>query len=1221
MNFLKKYKVFIAVIGVFLLVLYLLFLFAVPNLINLNNYKKDIQKIVLDTAKLDFDFQDMKIVTTPSLKAGVNIKGARLSYPEDGEIASLNEAEVKIALLPLILKTVQISDIYIDKPEAKLVLLKNSQIDVVDYINKNIPMQEENPDTAVQELPVKISSKLPVVTVKDYSFVLIDEKTNHTLALKGDSFIFDDAVLNKHFRVSANGKFLINNEENILYNAKVKMFWPVIAQTEQSTPQQTPQIDFVKEIVKYNPKADINADITLKEHSGHTDINGYLNADKISLKLDNKRLPDSFFHLKSTGHDTVLESDLYISPLEKAQLEANLAHGHKTKIDLKVKTDKITFLSIKKFAQALLASLDIANDLDAVNVQGYIQSDFALKTDLKNFESSGYFKVLDGIVTHRTIPVTIKSLCADIDFANNSLSIKKAGANVNGAQINARGEIDSSSNADIAVNTDDINIAPLFNAFAPADLKAAYLLQKGILNVDFSAKGRLDNIQLSIAAKIRDFLLKTRTPMPVISVSTKEAALNIDPQNIEIVPFDIIFNSSKIHISGGVENYLKNMKINIKAQGDVISNDLKNLLPKEVRSLVGAKGKIPVDAIVKGNDKKITINAQAYTNADNHFSPLTVKKMSGKSGLVNFSAVYADDKLIIEDASLYQSPKASFGSDFSSNKKGAVKIAGIDGDVSDLASSRPSLKISFSIPELLVLSSSVMPDAQIKMRGDLSILGDMNNPSYNGFFSIKDVNLPDFLIKVQAADVELNDNLITAKIENLNINNTPLNIDAVASSRFSSIFLIKSLKLTSTNFDVDNIFKAMDQINSAMASSSGNSGVNPSASSGPVLPVKIADGDLNLQKFKMKQAGGNFTADNVTGDFTLVNDLFKLNNLKAVVFNGNVSGNVDYNIKTTAVNAKIKGTKIDANPAVTVFVGLKDQLMGNVDFDADVKLKGQTYEQQMKSLNGKVHFDMKDGQMGSLGRFETFLKADNLLSQSFVSTKIGSLVSAVAPYNTGKFSYLNGDINIKNGTASLAPVKMSGPHMSLILTGNVNILSMISSLQILGSLSPEVTKALGPVAELSVEKFASFIPKFGAQIASALNTYNAAANKAELEKIPSLSPAKDNTKSFKVVLNGNLNNPASAIDKFQWLNTPEKIQEEQAALEEAVTPSLPATKEELKQQIKEDVKKGVTNALQQNEKVQELQQNKAVKTLSDIYNFYKNSKTNNQTTNTTETTE
>ena len=54
-------------------------------------------------------------------------------------------------------------------------------------------------------------------------------------------------------------------------------------------------------------------------------------------------------------------------------------------------------------------------------------------------------------------------------------------------------------------------------------------------------------------------------------------------------------------------------------------------------------------------------------------------------------------------------------------------------------------------------------------------------------------------------------------------------------------------------------------------------------------------------------------------------------------------------------------------------------------------------------------------------------------------------------------------------------------------------------------------------------------------------------------------------------------------------------------------PSLPVTKEELKEQIKEDVKQGVTNALQNNAKVQEIQQNKAVKTLGEIYKFYKKS--------------
>ena len=414
------------------------------------------------------------------------------------------------------------------------------------------------------------------------------------------------------------------------------------------------------------------------------------------------------------------------------------------------------------------------------------------------------------------------------------------------------------------------------------------------------------------------------------------------------------------------------------------------------------------------------------------------------------------------------------------------------------------------------------------------------------------------------------------------------------------------MKVTSLDFNVDKIFKAMDKINTATATSSNTANSTPSSS--PILPVKISDGKLYLQKLIMKQIGGNLEISDITGDFTLANDIFKLNNLKASVFLGTISGNVVYNVKTTATTAKIRGVKIDANPAVTIFTALKDQIMGKADFNADIKLKGATYEQQMKTLNGTVDFSLKNGQMGSLGRFETFLKADNLLTQSFIATKIGNIISTIAPYNTGKFEYMNGKVNLKNGTANLSPIKISGPHMSLILTGNVNILTMISNIQILGSLSPAVINAIGPVADLSVEKFASYIPKFGTKIASALNTYNAAANKTELDKIPALTPAKTGTKAFKVLLNGNLNNPPSAVKRFQWLNTPEKIKEEQSALEKAVVPKLPTNKEEIKEIVKEDIKQGVSNAIKNNEKIQQIQKNKTVKTLGDIYNFYKGAK-------------
>lgn len=185
--------------------------------------------------------------------------------------------------------------------------------------------------------------------------------------------------------------------------------------------------------------------------------------------------------------------------------------------------------------------------------------------------------------------------------------------------------------------------------------------------------------------------------------------------------------------------------------------------------------------------------------------------------------------------------------------------------------------------------------------------------------------------------------------------------------------------------------------------------------------------------------------------------------------------------------------------------------------------------------------------------------------------------------------------------------------MSLLITGTVNVLSMVSSMDILGSLSPEMNSVLGPITNLSVEKFASYIPKFGSKIASALNMFNAPLKELELAKIPVLSPVKKATKSFKVVLNGNLNNPPSAIKKFLWLNTPEKIQEEQNALTQEVAAQAQSSTQKVipttKEALKESVKDAVQNQLDNNEKVQEIKQNKTVKTLTGIYNFYKQSQT------------
>ena len=1228
MNFIKiakKHKIFLSVVFCIILVLYAGFVFALPKLVNLNNYKADIKKLVEQNAKLNLEIQDIKLVTTPCLKAGVNLSGVKISYPDGKEIAQLKNAQAKISLLPLIFKTLKISDVTLNSPALSLTLLSDGQLDIVKYITKNLEQNEQTSQTTAAELPVKISNNLPVVTVTDYSLTLKDEKSSNTFALEGNNFVFDKAVLNKHLRVTADGRVLVNENTNVNYDIKLSSFWPAMASSASaSQPQSAPQIDFIKELVKYDPKADIKADITAKEHDGHVDLDGFLNVDKLSIKLNGKKLPDSHFHLLSKGHETDIDSVIWVSASEKANLQSNITTGtagRKTKIDIDFNTDKISFSSIQNFAIALLNSLNMQNDIASLKVTGYIKSNFNVKTDLKTFESSGTFNIADGSVAHKIIPVTINNITADIDFSNNALNIKNAYTLVNGTKVTAKGSVDSSSNADISVSSGDINIAPLFNAFAPSDMKKSFILNSGILNIDVILKGKLAEIQPDIDVALTKFLLKTRAPMPLITLNIPSLKVDVDPSQAVINPCDILFNSSKVNVSGNVKDYLKDMKINISADGSIKAADINSLLPKEARAMIGTKGSIPLKALISGNAQKVDIKAQAYPDANNYFSPVSVKKMTGKNGLVNAELSYANDNLDITDVSLYMPSKSTLSTDnLDKNLKGASKIAGISGAVTNVSSSYPEMKIQFTIPEPVLLSHTLMPDASLSARGDLNIHGTLNAPVYKGFFSIKDINLPALLTKVQGVDLEFNDNTITANIQNLDINKTIMNIIADASATFGDVFVIKSMKFSSSDLNADNLFAAMDKMNALFVSSASNSAPAAPSTTGNLLPVKITNGTADIKKFTMKQIGGNFVASDITGSFTLVNDLVRIPDLKATVYGGTVNADVSYNIKTTAVTAKAKGKKIGANQAVTVFTGLKDQIQSNLDFNADVKLKGSTYEQQVKSLNGTADFELKDGQLGSLGRFETFLQADNLLSQSFVKTQIGSLVNSVAPYNTGKFSYLNGKVLLSGGNAVLEQVKMSGTHMSLLLKGTVNILSMDSNIEILGSLSNEVITALGPIAGLSVEKFVSLIPTFGTKIASAMNTFNEAANESVLQTIPPLTPAKTGTKSFKVNLRGNLNKPASAFDGFKWLNTPEKIQEEQTELDPQVQQQTkPVTKEELKQQaqqtaaqVKEQVKQNAAEAVKNNEKVQQLQENKAVKVLGGIYNLYKNSKETQQ---------
>ena len=78
----KNWKIFGFTTLGFLALAYLSFLFVLPNVVDVNKYKPEIQKIAKEQAKLDIDFENAKIITTPLLGAGLKTENILVKLPD-----------------------------------------------------------------------------------------------------------------------------------------------------------------------------------------------------------------------------------------------------------------------------------------------------------------------------------------------------------------------------------------------------------------------------------------------------------------------------------------------------------------------------------------------------------------------------------------------------------------------------------------------------------------------------------------------------------------------------------------------------------------------------------------------------------------------------------------------------------------------------------------------------------------------------------------------------------------------------------------------------------------------------------------------------------------------------------------------------------------------------------------------------------------------------------
>lgn len=1113
----------IAIYGTFLVVPF--FLTGIVNA-----YSGNISEIVEKSCGFQVKLENMKVLTTPKLTVGAGVKHLEVALPTGEKFASVDNVQVKLSLIPLLVKRIEVDMIGAENVNLNLKIKKDGKFLLEDYIPQNSDTTDKS--DALMSLPygLKLSNHLPNIIVNNYNISFIDAVTDKNYSFYGNHFSVSDFILNKKIRVSLDGKAMLQDRVQFSYNINLlnKIMPNIDLNDLVFSPQEEANqpadfalnlIDVFKAIYKNNLTADVNAEIKTSGTIDNIDMLGYVDVSNLGVDVDGKRLPSSSADIKLKGNGIKIYTKLYTADKELTELVGNIKTGKHPKIDLNCKSNA-EFKSIFDLIDSVAKSFGY-NDFDTLTATGGIDADFNIKSDLKKIESSGYLKIPSASITYKLYNAFVNNISADIDFANNMVNIKKAAFSVLNQPLNISGTITQDANADLRVTANKLQLKGLLLAVGQVALLKENQIYNGTLSMDASVKGKLDkiipkvdlsidnvnlkNIPSNTSVKVASSKISLSTDgkkanglvnvsdakiiNPIATISAPSAKISLGEKDILINSAYILLNNSRIDITGKVADYMsKNLNFKINAKGNLLASDLRTMVPADLRAFVSAKGRLPLSVEVSGDVNKQDILFNIAANPENYVSVLSVDKLTGKNTTIKGNIKINGDNLKIYDAGIF------------ANGSG---VCYLKGGISDLYKSQ-KLNLDLSVPSNISFVVPGFNKSKVVAAGDINIGGIAVNPILKGNINIPSVIIPEIPLTMTGLQVSLN---------------------------------------------------------------------------GPVLK-----GKGSLKKF----VTGGIVAENLTSDFNLLNNVFYLKNLAGDAFSGKISGNISYNVLNGHVGVVFKGTGMNAESAIEGAAGLKNALSGKLNFNANVTLHGATDVEMMKNLKGKASFDISDGSLGNIGRFENFLFAQNLQQNSIIRAAVNSVKYLPVIKNTAQFKSISGNLTFRNGWVQLNPVKTAGPSMSYYIKGHYNLLNSTANVVVLGRLSADVVAVLGPLGDLSVTKLTSYIPKFGTATGNIINALTTNPKGENVEAISALSSGNKNYKDFKVIFNGGVES-RSSVKSFKWLSTCDMSAIQKTSVKEQVK----ETKQAVRDAVQE--KKEAFNQHMNEQKTQAQDANKEMK--------------------------
>lgn len=1155
-------------------VLYLAFLFILPNVIDLDNYMPTIKTLVKEQFFMDLEIKNPKIITTPLLEAGLKADGLKITLPDGSVFVNTGKLKAKVALPSIMLLTAKVSCLNIESPN--ITIDTNEQatqykfVSVIeDILNRaNTEPKEETEQSWFNPKWIKI--KVTNVKLSDYKISVNDLKSGHNLMLKGDEMRL--AYNNgKTAKIKTYAYLMSDNKENVTVNIDWNSFFPKKKKDildEEDDRAEKIDIRFVNIVQiyqNYDLKAHINTRLRLRKTiDKHLTLHGFFNIEDLTLKLSNYRLPECYFHSKIFGRHANLDTSFYVTPEERANILGKIDLA-KPSIDLNINSDQIHLNNLIMFAHAFLDSFGIKNDLGNLKGQGYLKADAYIKTNFKKLKSDGKILIRDGSIINSPIGLFITNINSDLLFDESVFKINNTKLFVSGKPFVIDGKIDNKSKADVIINTKDMPITGLYRAFAPNDIKKVIHMSSGNISLDAKINGKLqkslstikfnlknlgvntadnsakiNNGDLNITAlyDLKEEILKGNITnknfafaLPQLNSLIKDNLLSIDFNNdlIKINPTNIMINtSSTVKTEGTISDYMKTPIIDIKGNGNLLSSDLRRFAGGGA-PYIDAKGFLPLKFKLMGNDKKQYLIAQVLSNPQNLLTPVYFRSLIGKQCITQAKIAYKGDRLNIKDTGLYITHNP-FGDDLTANMTGAEPVFKMHGTFARLNTVTPRINVfKINIPKNLSGNIYALKQSTFDLSGNVSICGAFTNIAAHGGINIDNIKLPTLLTNIKSAGLDMNGHSMKLFAKDISLNGSDMNFEANSNFEFLPVMKLNKVDVNSDNFDVD---KAMAVANAATKALPQSTSSSSAKAGSDEIPIE-ATGKFLFRHIKT----GNIELKNTRGKLGFAHNTVTLRPMMTNVFKGVVRGKIGVNIISGAINMDLKGHNIDVAQALLDAANTKDAISGTASFDIKAGLKGSTYEEQMKSLSGRTNFKLINGSFGPIGRIENMILAENIRESQFFQTALGGIIKNIATIDTAHFSELKGTINFKNGKAVISPITSQGNVMCLHIDGDFDILKNEADMKVRGRLGSFLSSMLGPISALNPVNIVKATPGINVVMAKAFSLFTVAITQEEMNLIPDFNKSQPDISAtkFQIILRGDASKPLAMIKSFKWL--------------------------------------------------------------------------------------